>query len=214
MSSDATTCVDRRRLLAALGTATVGSLAGCSGRLPGTGPDRTNTETTVDDGRVRWQYPPRDGDRDGIGYAAVEVDPSPRRGDLPPSLDVEFTSTVGRVAAEDPHRGYRPDWFRFRVWPPESYEASLGYRARVEPPGQWEGFSTYYDVGPTVRRFVVELRGVETRGTITVPAVLDPGVESLPGKLHCSFVVQASRPGTFGRTVRVADEATVDVDGK
>ena len=80
---------------------------------------------------------------------------------------------------------------------------------RVEPPGQWEGFAAYYDVQGSVRRTTVELREVDTQGTIQIPAVFDPGADPLPDRLHCSFTVQASRPGLLGKTVRVADRGTL-----
>jgi len=64
----------RRRVLACLGTAIAGGFAGCGGRL--TGAATLDAETTVDrdeDPRVLWRYPPREGDAEGIGYAAVEA---------------------------------------------------------------------------------------------------------------------------------------------
>ena len=102
MPSDGTS---RRRLLAGLGSATTAALAGCTSRLPGAGPERIDAESTVEDRQVLWKDPPREGDRDGIGYASVDAE-----------------------------------------------------------------------------------------------------------RLYCSFTVQASRPGTFGRTVRVSDQAVVGLD--
>jgi len=201
----------RRRVLASTGATAAVGLAGCSGRIPGTGPTEYGTETSVTDGRVLWRYPPREDDRDGIGYAAVEAERRERRGDLPPVLRLRFNSTVGRLAASDPYRGYEPDWFRFRVWPPGDYDGRLDYHFRAEPPGQWDGFSTRYDVRGAVKQAVVRLDDVNTQGTIVVPAVFDPGLNPLPGELRCSFTVQASRPGLLGRTVRVTDSATLDV---
>lgn len=207
--------VTRRRALAGLGTAVAGGLAGCTGRLPGTGPARLDTETTVEhdqDPRLLWRYPPREGDEKGIGYAAVEIDRVIRRDSRPPAIRVNFNSTVGRLAASEPYSGYRPEWFRFRIWPPATYDGRIDYHVRVEPPGQWEDFAAYYDVRGGVRRTTVELRNVGTRGTIAIPAVFDPGTNSLPDRLHCSFTVQASRPGLLGKTVRVADQDALSLE--
>lgn len=203
--------IPRRRLLAGVATAVCGSLAGCSGHIPGTEPDQIDAETTVENERVLWRYPPREGDTEGIGYAAVEVEQVIQREYSAPLLRLNFNSTVGGLASDEPYKGYRPDWFRFRVWPPMSYEGRLQYQFRVEPPGQWEEFSTYYDLAGSVRRSIIELQDVETQGTIIIPAVFDPGTQSLPDRLNCSFTVQASRPGLVGRTVRVSDQATLDL---
>jgi hypothetical protein len=202
----------RRRVLAGVSTALTGALAGCSGRVPGTGPTRLDVETTVEtdrDPRLLWQYPQRDGDADGVGYAAVEVDRVIRRENRPPALHLTFNSTVGGIASADPYRGYHLDWFRFRVWPPTAYDGRVNHRVRVEPPGQWEGFSTYYDIRGNVRRTTVELRDVDTQGTIRVPAVFESGTDSLPDSLHCSFTVQASRSGLLGKTVRATASDTL-----
>ncbi|WP_313694738.1 hypothetical protein [Halorarum halobium] len=207
----------RRRLLAGIGTAVAGGLAGCNGRLPGTGPTRLDVETSVErdeDPRVLWQYPPREGETEGIGYASVEVDRIVRRDGRPTAVNLTFNSTIGGIASAEPYEGYHPDWFRFRVRPPETYDGRINHHVRVEPPGQWEEFSAYYDVQGLVRRTTVELRDVETRGTIEVPAVFDPGANGLPDRLHCSFTVQASRPGLFGKTVRVAGRGAVPVGGQ
>lgn len=208
--------VTRRRVLAGVGTVLAGGLAGCGGRLPGTGPTRLDAETTVEDGpdpRVLWQYPPRDGDEAGIGYAEVAVDRVIQAEERPSAIHVTFNSTVGAAGSSEQDGGYRPDWFRFRLWPPASYESRINHRVRVEPPGQWEGFSTYYDIQGTVRRTTVELRDVDTRGTIQIPAVFVPGANPLPDRLHCSVTVQASRPGLLGETVRVAERGTLELDG-
>mgnify|MGYP000510096038 CR=1 FL=1 len=203
---------NRRTVLAGLGTALTAGLAGCSGRIPGTGPETVDAETTVEDDRVLWRYPRRDGDQEGIGYAAVTADRLLHRERLPPTLRLEFNSTVGGLAASDPYRGFHPDWFRFRIRPPGDYAARLQYAVRVEPPGQWEGFGASYDIQTGVREFSVELRDVDTQGTILIPAVFDPVIDDLPRQLHCSFTVQASRPGVFGETVRVRDSATLPLD--
>lgn len=211
-SSHPTIGRSRRRVLAALGTAVAGGLAGCAGRVPVTGPERINAESTVENDRVLWRYPPRNDDREGIGYAAVEAERRTQRGEASPVLWLQFNSTIGRLAAGEPYKGYRLDWFRFRIWPSTTYGKHLQYHVRVEPPGQWEDFSAYYDVRGGVRRFGVELRNVDTQGTIIVPAVFDAGVGPLPEKLHCSFTVQASRPGLLGETVRVDGRETLRIE--
>ncbi|PSP46010.1 hypothetical protein BRC63_00240 [Halobacteriales archaeon QH_10_70_21] len=202
----------RRRFLAGLGSAAATGLAGCSGRLPGTDPERMDTETVVErDGnpQIRWEYPPRD-DADGVGYAAVRTDRFVGEGARRSAVRLEFNSTVGRIAAADPYRGYRADWFRFRVRPPTDYEDRLTYDLRVAPPqGGWEGLGAWYDVQGGARRTTVELRDVGSQGTILIPAVFDPPSAGLPDRLHCSFSVQASRPGAFGRTVRASGRGSL-----
>lgn len=208
-STPETSSITRRRLLSGFGTAVLSGLAGCNGQVPGTGPSQIDAETTVEDARVVWRYPPREGDKEGIGYAAVEIDRVIRREDSRPLLQLSFNSTVGRLASNEPYKGYRPDWFRFRIWPPSSYEGRLGYQFRVEPPGQWEEFSAYYDIQGSARHSIIELQEVNTQGTIIIPAVFDPRMQSLPDQLHCSFTIQASRPGLLGKTVRVSDQASL-----
>ena len=202
--------LSRRHALAGLGTVILGNLGGCSGRL---GPERLDADATIEDGELRWQYPPRDGDRDGLGYAGVAVDRRLRRASLPPALRLTLDSTVGGIAASEPYRGYRLDRVRFRLWPPENYGAALHHSVRVAPPGQWEGFSASYDIHGDVRRTTVELRGVETQGTIEIPAVFDPGAAPLPDRLHCSFTIQASGPGLLEKTVRVTGRETLPLAG-
>lgn len=202
----------RRGVLAGLGTALTASLAGCGGRLPGTAPARIDATATVEDDEIRWAYPPTDGDREGIGYAAVSFDRLVRRDRTAPAMRLECNSTIGGLASSVPYRNYRPDWFRFRIAPPASYASRTGFAVRVEPPGQWEGFGAYYDTRGGRRWFVAELRGVDTQGTIIVPVVFDPQGESLPTSLHCSFTVQASRPGPLGKTVRATGDGTLDVE--
>jgi hypothetical protein len=208
--------VSRRRALATLGTVVSGGLAGCASRVPGTGPEHVSVEQTLEDDRdprLVWEFLPReDGRADGIGYAAVEASRTVEREARPPALRLEFNSTVGGIAADDPYEGYDLDWFRFRIWPPSTYENRLGYSVRVEPPGQWDNFSTQYDVRGPVRRTTVELRDANTRGTILVPAVFDPGGDALPKKLHCSFTVQASRGGLFGETIRATGDGPLPLD--
>jgi len=94
-------------------TAVCGSLAGCSGHIPGTEPDQIDTETTVENERVLWRYPPREGDTEGTGYAAVEVEQVIQREYSTPLLRFNFNSTVGGLASNEPYKGYRPEhWFR------------------------------------------------------------------------------------------------------
>lgn len=209
-SSDRPTAT-RRRLLAGLGTAAAAGLAGCAGRLPG-GHATAEAEAIVETNRIRWEYPPTEGDSEGIGYAAVSVEGLVRRQRLPPALRLAFNSTVGMLASGEGYEGYEPDWFRFRVEPPYGYERLNSFEVRVEPPGQWEGFSAYYDRQGVHRRFFLELRDVDTEGTILVPAVFDPGAGALPERLRCSFAVQVSRPGPLGKTVRVSGTETLEVD--
>ncbi|RDZ64947.1 hypothetical protein C5B90_00850 [Haloferax sp. Atlit-12N] len=211
----------RRRVLAGLGSAAVVGIAGCSGRVPGLGPERVGAETTVRDGsglgspEILWRYPRREGDEDGIGYAAVEARRVDRLEGRFPTLSLQFNSTVGGLAADEPYEGYRLDWFRFRFEPPSSYEQATSYAARVEPPGQGEGdgFSTYYDRESTTKRTVIELRDVQMQGTIIVPVVFAPTTESLPKTLYCQFTVQATRPGVAGKTVRASGEGNLPLDG-
>jgi len=198
----------RRRLLTGLGTAFVGGAAGCSGQVPGTGPATVETEATGDTEEASWEYPPVE-DGGGIGYASVEYDGLLRRERPSPAIRLELNSTVGGLTTEDRYEGYSADWFRFSFWPPTEYRGHDTYEVRVQPPGQWEGFSAYYDYSGVRRRFVVELREMETPGTILVPAVFDPAGAGPPARLECSFTVQASRPGPFGQTVRAGARGTL-----
>lgn len=206
--------VSRRQVVAGFGTVAASAFAGCSGGLPGTEPAQLDTETTVErdpDPRLLWRYPPREDDREGIGYAAVEADRIIQQENRPSAIYLNFNSTIGRLASSKPYKGYHPDWFRFRIWPPATYQGRVNHHVRVEPPGQWEDFSTYYDMQGNVRRTTVELRNVETQGTIMIPAVFDSGNNQLPDRLHCSFTVQASRPGILEKTIRVADQGTLQL---
>lgn len=198
----------RRRLLAGLGTALVGSAAGCAGRLPGGGPATVDAEATDDAEETSWEYP-SGADGEGIGYASVEYDGLLRRERLPPAIRLELNSTVGGLTTEERYEGYSADWFRFSFWPPIDYGGHDTYEVRVQPPGQWDGFGAHYDYSGVNRRFVVELHEVDTQGTILVPAVFDPAGAGPPDRLECSFTVQASRPGPFGRTVRASGRGTL-----
>jgi hypothetical protein len=126
-------------------------------------------------------------------------------------MHLTFNSTIGGIASNEPYEGYRLDWFRFRIRPPATYDGRINHHVRIEPPGQWEDFSTYYDTRGGTRRTTVELRNADTQGTIIVPAVFDLGTNPLPDRLHCSFTVQASRPGVFGKTVRVAGRGSLPI---
>lgn len=206
--------ISRRRVLAGASAIAAAGLAGCSGQLPGAGPAELNTETTVErdqDPRLLWRYPPREGDTEGIGYAAVEADRIIQQDDRPSVIHLIFNSTIGGIASSKPYKGYHPNWIRFRIWPPAMYEGHINHHVRVEPPGQWEGFSTYYDIRGNVRRTTVELRNVDTQGTIMIPAVFDPGTNPLPDRLHCSFTVQASRSGVLGKTIRVTGQSSLPI---
>ncbi len=189
-----------------------GVLSGCSGRIPGAGPARIDATRSAEENDLSWEYPPTEGDDEGIGYAAVEYDGLVRRERLPPAMRLECNSTIGGIASSEPYRGYEPDWFRFRFGPPAAYEGSDTFEVRVQPPGQWEGFGAYYEFEGATRWFVIELRNVGTQGTILVPAVFDPGAKALPDRLHCSFAVRASRPGALGRTVRVDGRGVLDLN--
>ena len=59
----------------------------------------------------------------------------------------------------------------------------------------------------------VELRNVETQGTVEIPAVFDPGAAPLPDRLHCSFTLRASSPKLLEKTVRVTGRATLPLRG-
>jgi len=130
----------RRRALASLGTAVAGSLTGCSGRIAGA---RTlDAETTVErdaDPRVRWRYPPREGDADGIGYAAVEATRVRRRTIREPALRLGFSVTVGDIAAAEPYRGYRLERVRFRIRPRRATRGVPTTTSASNPPASGKG---------------------------------------------------------------------------
>jgi hypothetical protein len=90
---------------------------------------------------------------------------------------VDTESTVGAIASSEPTGGT----VRTGSGPDRSPARRRGrrqLRGTHRAPGQWEGFSAYYEWGAR-RRFVVELREVDTRGMILVPAVFDPGTLEL-----------------------------------
>ena len=202
----------RRQALVSFGAIATSALSGCSGQLPGTTPRQLDAETTIEtdgDPRVLWEYPPREDDKEGIGYAAVEVDRVIQSAGQRPQMHLSFNSTIGSIASSPPYKGFQADWFRFRIWPPTAYEGRLNHEVRVAPPGQWEEFATYYELQGSVRQTIVELRSANTQGTIQIPAMFDPGAAPLPERLHCSFTVQASRPSFLGETVRVSGQDTL-----
>lgn len=201
----------RRGALAGIGAALMGGLAGCTGQLPGTGPENVDTVSSTESDRLLWRYPPTEDGSDGIGYAAVEFGRLIPRDQGPSTVRLELNSTVGGIAASEPYTGYRLDWFRFRLQLPREYRANNHTEIRVEPPGQWKHFSAYYDMQGGSRQFVVELRNVDSQGSIIVPVVLDPQTNALPERVWCSVTVQTSRPGIFGETVQANGEGTLTI---
>jgi len=203
-SSESPSDVSRRSLLVALGAAA--TLGGCAGRVGG--PERVDTHPDHDADRLRWGYPSTDGD--GIGYAAVGYE-GPRRLDrLPDALEFVCNATVGGIAAGEGYKGYSHDWFRFRLGPPPAYSQQQGFEYTVTPPGQWETFSVYEDYRGGRREIAVELREIDTEGTIQVPVRLAPSGQP-PARVQVSFTVQVSRSGPLGRTVQVSDRGTLDL---
>lgn len=195
----------RRDLLSALGTTVVAASAGCSGQLPG-GPESLSTERIQNDAeRIAWQYPPTEGDTDGIGYVALD-----HRRELTvngsPAAKFVLNTTVAEFSTVESYNEYELDRFQARVRTPTKYQQEHGrVEMLVEPPGQWDGFRTAYELTGTHRELVVELREVNTEGTIQIPFVLYPGTDPLPAALHCSFTVRASKPGWRGKPVEVSD---------
>lgn len=208
-SENETTRTTRRRVLTAVGATTTGVLAGCAGRVPGTGPEELPAETVTEENGVRWEFPSRDSDTDGIGYASVTVEKLGRE-QLGPTLALDCNCTIGGLASSEPDENYTLDWFRFRFGPPPTFEGHGNFEVRVQPPGQWEEFSAYYDHRGARREFVIELTAT-VEGTVITPCVFDSVVDSLPEKLYCAVTVQASRSGLFGKTVRTSDEETLTI---
>lgn len=211
---DAIGATSRRRLLASLGTALAGGVAGCSDHVPGVGPASVSATTAIEDGRIRWDYPPREDGEDGAGYASISAERVRDREGGRSQLRLTFNSTVGDSVASVPYRGYQQEWFRFRIRPPNAFDRHFGYRVLVEPPGQWEEFETRYDTEGGVRVFELSLEAIGTDGTISVPALFEGGEEGLPDRLHCSFTVQASRDGRFGKTLRASGRGTLELGEK
>lgn len=213
-TTDASRPRSRRRVLAALGTAVAGSLAGCGGRVPGFGPDDVDTVTTEMTDGLRWEYPQTavaDGDADGIGYASVTLDYPLSRDTPAPALRFTLNSTVGDIAASEGYREYEADWFRFRLGPPPAYTSQHPYEWRVQPP-PFPDLSVGYDRRAGRRELVVSAPELGTDGTITIPVVFVPSEEPLPAALFCAVTVQASEPGALGETVRTTGRGTLDLE--
>lgn len=201
----------RRQALAGIGAALTGGLPGCTGQIPGTGPENVDSVSSTETDQILWRYPATEDGSDGIGYAAVEFVRLIHREQGPSAIRLQLNSTVGGIAASEPYTGYRLDWFRFRLQLPRAYRANNHLEMRVEPPGQWEDFSVYYDMQGGSRQFVVELRNVDSQGSIFVPVVLDPQTKALPERVWCSVTVQTSRPGIFGETVQANGEGSLSI---
>jgi len=203
----------RRRLLAAVGTGGATVLAGCAGQLPGTDPRQVETAETGDERELLWQYPAAEVEDhdDGIGYGSVTFDGERASDRSPPPLVFELNTTVGGIAATEAYTDYEADRARFRLGPPNEYDASHQYRMWVQPP-PWPELRARYESRAGRRELVVELPEIDSGGTITFPVVFDP-VETVPDLFHCSFSVEASEPGQFGETVRTSGRGTIDVAG-
>lgn len=207
----ATDGVPRRWLLAGLGAAGAASLAGCAGRAPGTAPSDVDAAETDESGELVWQYPEAavDSDSEGIGYASVSYEDD-RPADGPGTLQFRLNTTVGSIAASEEYADYEADWTRFRLGPPTAYAAAHQFEMWVRPPSSPEVIAGYEHRAGR-RELVVELREIDTGGTITLPVVFDPVDEQPPERFHCSFTAQASEPGVFGEVVRASGRGVVDV---
>jgi len=213
---DTAPSASRRRVLAALGTAAGAGLAGCAGRLPGNAASLDVATRVTDDGLV-WDYPAAavdgEADSDGIGYAAVRfrvLDTAGPDGAVEPALTLRLNSTVGDIAADEPHRGYQADRFRFRLGVPRSYDDVAGLRAAVDPPA-WPALRTTYGYVDGRRTLTVAAPAVHTDGTVTVEGRFRPPGATLPRRLFCGFEVHASRPTPAGRDVVAADREAFDL---
>lgn len=202
----------RRRLLTTGSAVALGGVTGCAGRVPGTGPATVDTETTVSENEITWLYPPTEGNEEGIGYTSIEFDGRVRRERLPPAFQFRFNSTVGGIASSEPYTGFEADWVRFRVGPPSSYHGMHSFEMRVQPPPALKVSTHYEDTGGR-RELIVEAQSIDSDGTYLFPFVFDPSGEAFPERLHCSFTVQVSRPGTFGKTVQASDQGTLEFGG-
>jgi hypothetical protein len=191
-------------------------LAGCAGRGPGTAAE-VNVATRSENARIHWDYPARavegEADSDGIGYAAMRFrafDAVGSEQSADPVLTFRLNSTVGGIAAGESFRGYQADWFRFRLGIPRTYDNLASLRAFVHP-NQWPEIQTTYGYQGPRRDLVVYAPEVNTDGTITVEGRFRPSSPTLPRQLYCGFVVHASRPGLFGRSVLATDSELFDV---
>lgn len=192
----------RRQLLGSLAAGATAATAGC--RVI-TGPESLSTEVIEQsDRRLAWQFPATEGDADGIGYLSVSRR-RVRASDSVPSARFRINATI---LADD----YRHDWFRVRLHAPQQYQQQHGPCSfLVEPPGQWEQFRTFYRYTGAARELVIELRGIETEGTIHFPVVLRAVTGPLPDALRCAFTVQAKESGWLGKTMRADDSGTFTV---
>lgn len=59
--------VSRRRVIGSFGVLLSGTLAGCSGRIPGTSPAQLDVNQSVEGNRILWTYPPRDDGKEALG---------------------------------------------------------------------------------------------------------------------------------------------------
>lgn len=201
----------RRRLLASIAAGTAVGSAGCAGQLPGTSPRRVDAAETGDDDELVWQYPESEiGEHsEGIGYASIDYEGERDRARTS-ALQFDLNTTVGGIAASEAYSDYEADWARFRLAPPTDYTARHQYRMWVQPP-PWPDVRAGYDRHGGRNAFVVELPEIDTGGTITLPVLFGPIADTLPDRLHCSFTVQASAPGTSGESVRASDRGTIDL---
>lgn len=205
--------LSRRRVLAGgVATASVG-LAGCTAHLPGNAAS-VDCQRRLDGDTLVWSYPAGaaqgDGDAltEGIGYAAIRFrafDAATDQSAVAPTVRFRLNSTVG-----ESDRGYKANWFRFRIGVPRTDDDVSGLRASVQPP-QWPEVQTTYGYEGATRDLLVEAPNVNEAGTVTVDGRFRSSGTTLPRRLHCQFEVKASQSGSFGRTVRAEGHATFDV---
>lgn len=197
----------RRQFLAALSTGVSAAVAGCTDVVPDAGAESLSTEIIENNARrIAWSYPAREDDRDGIGYVGLQRRRSVPSDDDSSRMRFRLNSTVAELSTISSYNEYEPDWFRVRLWTPIDYQQEHGLVSfLIEPPGQWEGFSTRYEHRGTHRELILEMRDISTKGTILVPFVLDSETDPLPTAVESAFTVQASKPGLIGKTVRASD---------
>lgn len=203
VSERSTASSSRRRFLAAIGSAGVAGIAGC---LAG-GPDRVRTEVIEKrQERIVWQFPKSAGGGEGIGQVALSFDETTVFAERTPVERFVFTATVTGPDTRAPVRGFELERLTARIHAPKAYEREYGpAEFFVKTPGQWEDFSTYYDIPAGRREFVVDMSHIDTAGTIQVPLLLSHPTDPAPEALAITFSVQASRPGLTGRSVRAAN---------
>ncbi|MFC6736106.1 hypothetical protein ACFQEQ_07625 [Halolamina salina] len=203
----------RRRLLATAATGGTILLAGCTGQLPGTGPRRVDAVDTGGERELVWQYPAAEVEEhdDGVGYGSVTFEGDRSSDGGSGRLAFELNTTVGGIAATEAYTDYEADWARFRLGPPNAYTATHPFEMWVQPPTGGFDLRTGYDHRAGRRELVVELPGIDTGGTITLPVLFDPSDDAVPDLFHCSFTVEASEPGAFGETVRASSRGTIEI---